>query len=556
MEFSVNGSDRLARVAGVVLLAFSGLTCSLRDDPSGPGAPVVGGLQVAPLLPPHFSRFAVGLGVERIHLLLQDQRQGTLIDTVIPFAASATSLTVRLPILLSSAAESLTVQLSYETLSGTVLFTGQQSIVVRAGLPTTPPQIPILYVGPGADVSYLYVTPSDSVVSFGDTALMDVQAYDTSGQLVAGVYINWQTDDPSIAIDGQGRLRAPNATGSAVVYALTPNGSQGASLIYFAAGQIGLTPDSIEILPGQTRYFNVYGPGPFGSYTWTVNGIVGGDSTVGTIDQLYGVYSAPAVIPTPSLISVCASAGADSSCAQVQLASPPTPGGDLVVIGDTYLLTDEALTAQPGNRAFADRLVTYGGSGSRVAGRTVLFDRGRDAPCLLSGVCADSALTSLAGVLNTAGFSVQRVDTPQVYRNIPSAVKAIFLWNPAITLSDRETNELKRFAREGGRIILVIDDTTSVSTSSSMFYAAGDVLYRLGVNHYYTYTDAGCGTPSDITGVGIQPHQSTTGVATVRMNCAAEIGDYGGGYPLLIVNQQAVAGVGKVDPTPYVNYGD
>lgn len=552
----MNHPRRLARVVGVVLLAFSGLTCSLRDDPSGPGAPLAGGLQLAPVLPPNFSRFAIGLGVERIHLLLQDDQQRTLVDTLVPFAANAASLTIRLPLLLSSTVESLTVQLSYETLSGTVLFTGQQTILVRAGLPTTPPEVPVLYVGPGADVSYLYVTPADSVVSFGDTALMDVQAYDSSGQLVAGVYINWQTDDPAIVIDAQGRLRAPSSTGSAVVYAMTPNGSQGAALVYFAPGQIGLTPDSIEILPGQTHYFNVYGPGPFGSYAWTVNGIVGGDSTVGIIDQFYGQYSAPSVIPTPSLVTVCASAGADTSCAQVQLASPPTPGGDLVIIGDTYLLTDAALTAQPGNRAFADRLVTYGGSGPRMAGQTVLFDRGRDSPCLASGVCADSALTSLTGVLTTAGFTVQQVDTPQVYKNIPAGVKAIFLWNPAINLSDRETNELKRFAREGGRVVLVVDDTTSVPLSGNMYYAAGDLIYRLGVRHYYTYTDAGCGTPLDITGPGIQPHQSTTGVATVRMNCASEIGDYGGGYPLLIVNQQTVAGVGKVDPTPYVNYGD
>jgi hypothetical protein len=551
----VNVPHRLARVAGVVLLAFSGLTCSLRDDPAGPGAPLVGGLQVVPVLPPNFSRFAVGLGVERIHLVLGGQRQQALVDTVIPFGPNATSLTIRLPVLLSSTAESLSVQLSYETLSGTVLFTGQQTIQVRAGLPTTPPQVPIVYVGPGANVAYLYVTPSDSVVSFGDTALMDVQAYDSSNQLVSGVYVNWQTDDPTIVIDGQGRLKAPSSIGSAVVYAQTPNGSLGAALMYFAPGQIGITPDSIEVLPGQYHYFSVYSTLPFGSYTWSINGIPGGDSTVGTID-IYGTYYAPSTIPSPSIVNVCASAGLDSSCAQVQLATPPTPGGDLVVLGDTYLLTDAALSSQAGNRAFADKLVTYGGTGPRVTGRRVLFDRGRNAPCLASGICADSALNSLTGVLTNAGFSVQRVDTPSVYRNIAAGVKAIIMWNPTINLSDRETNELKRFAREGGRIILVVDDTTSVGSGSNMLYTANDILYRLGIRHYLNSIDAGCGAPTDISGPGIQPHQSTTGVAAVRINCGVEIGDYGGGYPLLIVTQQAVIGLGKVDPRPFVNYGD
>ena len=546
---------RLARATGVVLLAFSGLTCSLRDDPSGPGSPLVGALQVAPVLPPNFSRFAVGLGIEQIHLVLQSGRQQAVVDTVIAFASNATSITIRLPVLLSSTSDSLGLTLSYETLTGTVLFTGQQAILVRAGFPTTPSQVPIQYVGPGASVAYLYVTPADSVVTFGDIALMDVQAYDSAFQPVSGVYINWQTDDPAIGIDAQGRLHAPNAIGSAVVYAQAPNGTVGAALTYFAPGQIGITPDSIEILPGQYHYFSVYGTLPFGSYTWSVNGIAGGDTTVGTID-IYGNYYAPNVIPNPSIVNVCASAGADSSCAEVQLATPPTPGGDLVVLGDTYLLTDQALSGQAGNRSLVNQLMTYGGPGPRVAGRSVIFDRGRNAPCLASGVCADSALNSLTSVLSTAGFSIQRVDTPSVYRNIGPGVKAIILWNPAMTLTDRETNELKRFAREGGRIILVTDDTTSVGTGSNMHYAAGDIMYRLGINYYYTFADAGCGAPADISGSGIMAHQSTAGVATVRINCAMELGSNGGGYPLLVINQQTVAGVGKVDPRPFINYGD
>jgi hypothetical protein len=135
-------------------------------------------------------------------------------------------------------------------------------------------------------------------------------------------------------------------------------------------------------------------------------------------------------------------------------------------------------------------------------------------------------------------------------------VKVIVLWNPAISITDRETNELKRFAREGGRIVLVTDDTTSVGTASNMHYAASDIMYRLGIRHYYAFADAACGAPVDISSPGILAHQSTSGVSAVRVGCAMEIGDYGGGYPLLVVNQQAVAGVGKIDPRPFVNYGD
>lgn len=550
------GSRLVLRLAGVALVAFSGVTCSLRDEATGPGGPALSGFQLAPQLPPNFSRFAVGLGLEQIHLTLQRQRAGVIIDTILPFASSAPSLTIRLPILLSSTAESLHVALSYETLSGLQLFTGQRTIQVQAGSVSSPPQIPITYVGPGATVAYIYVTPSDSVFSFGDTAYMDVQAYDSSSQLVPNVYINWQTDDPAILVDAVGRLQVPSRSGSSVVYAATPNGSQGAAVVYFAPGQVAVTPSTAEILPGSTLYVGVYG-GQFGSYGFSVNGIAGGDSVVGLVDP-YGTYTAPTVIPSPATVRVCANVLADTACAQITLASPPTPGGDLIALGDTYLLTDGALSSQPGNRTLASQLVNYGGSGPRVSGRTVIFDRGRNAPCLVSGVCADSALNSITASLTTAGYTIQRIDTLSAYRNIAPGVKVIFLWNPDVYLTDRETNELKRFARDGGRVVVVADDTTSLGGSlSNATSVAGDVIYRLVSNGmYFSYTDAVCGVgPSDITGPGIRAHQITNGVSTMRMDCGSEIIPYTNGYPLLIINQQVVGAAAKIDPTPRVSYG-
>ncbi len=45
--------------------------------------------------------------------------------------------------------------------------------------------------------------------------------------------------------------------------------------------------------------------------TWQVNGVVGGNATVGTI--VNGVYTAPATVPTPPTVTVLAIALADSS---------------------------------------------------------------------------------------------------------------------------------------------------------------------------------------------------------------------------------------------------
>jgi hypothetical protein len=64
-----------------------------------------------------------------------------------------------------------------------------------------------------------------------------------------------------------------------------------------------------------------------GSVTWQVNGIDGGNATVGTISGA-GLYTAPAAVPTPAAVTVTAVANADSratASAQVTVTAPPPP---------------------------------------------------------------------------------------------------------------------------------------------------------------------------------------------------------------------------------------
>jgi serine protease len=63
--------------------------------------------------------------------------------------------------------------------------------------------------------------------------------------------------------------------------------------------------------------------------TWEVNGIAGGNSTVGTISGS-GVYTPPATVPNPATVDVTAVAAADPSftaAAQVTISAPPSQGG-------------------------------------------------------------------------------------------------------------------------------------------------------------------------------------------------------------------------------------
>lgn len=62
--------------------------------------------------------------------------------------------------------------------------------------------------------------------------------------------------------------------------------------------------------------------------TWDVNGTVGGNSTVGFIDSLSGLYTAPAVVPSPATATVHATSNAVTTAvgsASITITSPPPP---------------------------------------------------------------------------------------------------------------------------------------------------------------------------------------------------------------------------------------
>jgi hypothetical protein len=61
--------------------------------------------------------------------------------------------------------------------------------------------------------------------------------------------------------------------------------------------------------------------------TWQVNGVAGGNSTVGTISAL-GIYKAPASVPSPETVTVTAVSIQDptrTASAQVTITAAPQP---------------------------------------------------------------------------------------------------------------------------------------------------------------------------------------------------------------------------------------
>jgi serine protease len=79
------------------------------------------------------------------------------------------------------------------------------------------------------------------------------------------------------------------------------------------------------------------------SVTWQVNGIAGGDSTVGTITSA-GVYTAPAQVASASAVAITAVSNADHSVASTSIVNITSPGSHGGGAMDPFTLFGEALT--------------------------------------------------------------------------------------------------------------------------------------------------------------------------------------------------------------------
>ncbi len=74
---------------------------------------------------------------------------------------------------------------------------------------------------------------------------------------------------------------------------------------------VTVSPASTSVQVGATKSFSATVTGNSNqAVTWDVNGTVGGNSTLGFIDSISGVYTAPAIVPSPATVTVHASSQA------------------------------------------------------------------------------------------------------------------------------------------------------------------------------------------------------------------------------------------------------
>src|SRR5208337_2691421 len=149
---------------------------------------------------------------------------------------------------------------------------------------------------------------AQSVVELGSTAL--ATTYGSATQLTAIV--------PAAQLANAGSL-------AVAVTTPTPGGGTSSALTLAVLVAVAVNPSALTMTVGQTEQFtdSVTGVANQGA-TWSVNGVVGGNAAVGTIDNT-GLYAAPPVPPSPNTLTVTAAsvvAPSQSGAASVTIVNP------------------------------------------------------------------------------------------------------------------------------------------------------------------------------------------------------------------------------------------
>ena len=122
------------------------------------------------------------------------------------------------------------------------------------------------------------------------------------------------------------------------------------SVVSAPAVTVTVSPSATTVFTSLTAQFNATVTGTANTaVTWTVNGVAGGNQTVGTINDS-GLYTAPTLVPIPATVMVTATS----------VASPSSSANTQVIVATPIgiVLSPEYLTLMPGQTQYFTASVT------------------------------------------------------------------------------------------------------------------------------------------------------------------------------------------------------
>lgn len=189
-------------------------------------------LLLRPALPASLAEATFSLPVDRARVLLTRSTGVTIIDTLILFPPDSVQVSARVKLPLATARELVSVSVELRS-NRQLLFAGRREVEMRAGELVSPP-LALSYVGPGADLIALRLSPRDSVLAPGDTITFGLEAFSAAGP-TRSYYVGWASSNPALAtVNAVGLLRAPNRRGATTVRVVSPSGIRDSTRIWFA----------------------------------------------------------------------------------------------------------------------------------------------------------------------------------------------------------------------------------------------------------------------------------------------------------------------------------
>ncbi len=169
------------------------------------------------------------------------------------------------------------------------------------------------------------LTSDKSSFMVTQSATLAVRVADANDNVISGVQPQWSTTTPTIASVSVAGVVTGLAVGTAHVAVAASGLTSAIDLQVTSLPAVTLTLNTAtgNVLALGTAQFTVVSGGA-GPFAWTVNGITGGNASVGTV-SVAGLYTAPSAIPSPASVSVCATqvSPPGQACAQVNVTGPP-----------------------------------------------------------------------------------------------------------------------------------------------------------------------------------------------------------------------------------------
>ena len=231
------------------LLVLSALASTLGiatcvDEAATPSGAGSGSIALAPAFATDVDLAALNLPIDGLRLVLTRQPDDTVTDTLVAFSVNDDTLRLALTVALRQAAE--TLDASLDLLGGAVrLFSGTRQVEVRRGATSSQPiTVPVRFVGPGANVATLLLTPRDTFLPLLGTLQFQLQALDAQGVPVSQFYASWSTSAGSL-VNAVGLFRTPGARGNTTLRVRLPNGVRDSTRVWFVPA-----PTALQLVSG------------------------------------------------------------------------------------------------------------------------------------------------------------------------------------------------------------------------------------------------------------------------------------------------------------------